>query len=111
MFSCGVVLYEMVFGVWPFTHKLGRNFRPNMGVLTAFYRDIDQELEPSTAASPPPAPSPSPELMDLLRGMLCFDPAKRLSMHDIKRHAWYREGLPPDVYDKLLQVRHAPNGS
>ncbi len=33
----------------------------------------------------------SAELMDLLRGMLRFDPAKRLSMHDIKRHAFYKQ--------------------
>lgn len=32
-----------------------------------------------------------------------YDPARRLSLYEVKRHPWYREGLSDEVYALLLE--------
>ncbi len=67
-----------------------------------------QPTPPPPPSPPPPPPPPQPpphtssSLLSLLRGMLCFDPAARLSMYDIKRHPWYRDGCSTALYGALL---------
>ena len=40
---------------------------------------------------------------DLLSRLLQKDPGQRLSMDDIKQHAWFLEGLPPNALNQHHQ--------
>ena len=42
----------------------------------------------------------SPPCQDLLSRLLQKDPGQRLSMDEIKQHAWFLEGLPPNALDQ-----------
>eukprot|EP00198_Chlamydomonas_reinhardtii_P012506 XP_001701843.1 serine/threonine protein kinase 1 [Chlamydomonas reinhardtii] len=78
VFSCGVVLYQLVFGALP------------------FHRTLDGKP------------------LDFKHNMR-YDPARRLSLYEVKRHPWYREGLSDEVYALLLEDdagsgKHAEDG-
>ena len=73
MWSCGVIIYAMVCGFLPFedpkTNKLYQK------ILNAEY-SIPEFV--------------SDECKDLIRKILCTDPAKRLSIDGIRAHPWYK---------------------
>ncbi|KAG2425970.1 hypothetical protein HXX76_013341 [Chlamydomonas incerta] len=112
VFSCGVVLYQLVFGALPFHRTLeGKplDFKHNMrDILKNMKAEAWPHLIPTAppaqpGAGPRPVVAASPGLLDLLTGMLRYDPARRLSLYEVKRHPWYREGLSDEVYALLLE--------
>ena len=81
--ACGVFLYAILFGKYPFGNDDSSN----------------EELARSIAHAALTIPSRakvSPECEDLLRRIFCVDPAKRISVRDIMSHPWYVKGTPPD---------------
>lgn len=72
MWSCGVIIYAMVCGFLPFedpkTNKLYQK------ILNAEYSIPDFV---------------SPACQDLIRKILCQNPAERLSIAEIRKHPWY----------------------
>ncbi|PNW86180.1 hypothetical protein CHLRE_02g076000v5 [Chlamydomonas reinhardtii] len=133
VFSCGVVLYQLVFGALPFHRTLdGKplDFKHNMrDILRNMKAEAWPHLIPTAppaqpgagtgaaagAAGPQPVVAASAGLLDLLTGMLRYDPARRLSLYEVKRHPWYREGLSDEVYALLLEDdagsgKHAEDG-
>jgi serine/threonine-protein kinase SRK2 len=48
-----------------------------------------------------------PELSDLLRAMLAFEPEARIDIEGIKQHAWFVRQLPPNalsMVDRMLEA-------
>ncbi len=45
----------------------------------------------------PPHVKVSKECRDLLHKILVPDPAKRITVHEIQNHVWYKKDLPPGV--------------
>ncbi|ORM42333.1 Serine/threonine-protein kinase BRSK2 [Babesia sp. Xinjiang] len=76
VFSLGVVLYTMIYGILPYKGTGCIELLIDMlhnPLHFLDYRDV------------------SPELKDLLRGMLHIDVVKRLNIEEILRHAWFAD--------------------
>jgi serine/threonine-protein kinase SRK2 len=54
---------------------------------------------------PPSALQLSPEVTDLLNKIFVVDEKKRITIDDIKKHAWYNEPLP-EKYARALDRIH-----
>ncbi|KAK9795493.1 hypothetical protein WJX73_006956 [Symbiochloris irregularis] len=83
IWSCGVILYSMLFGKYPFNAKEPRLARR---IVAAQYT-----LPANVAVSP--------DCLDMLTKVLVAEPAQRMGMEDIKCHPWFLEGLPPGALD------------
>ena len=78
IWSCGVILYAMLFGRYPFNAR---------------ERDYARKIVSAQYVLPSDVPV-SAECADLLTRVLVADPHVRLSMDDIKRHPWFNQDLP-----------------
>ncbi|KAK9918091.1 hypothetical protein WJX75_001144 [Coccomyxa subellipsoidea] len=90
IWSCGVILYAMLYGKYPFDAKEARFARK---IVTADYKLLP-EVEVSM------------DCLDILTRVLVASPGDRMSMDEIKTHAWFLKGLPPgalEMNDFLLQ--------
>jgi len=74
IWSTGVVLYALLFGVFPFTSNDCRLMK--MGI------DVKLDFPPSTV---------SPAARNLIKKMLTADPKKRISLKKIYQHEWVRK--------------------
>lgn len=82
VWSCGVVLYTLLCGALPFDAEgfpeLFRLIKKAKYSVPGFLSD---------------------EAKDLIAQMLCVDPAKRISVSEIRRHAWFGESTPTPEAD------------
>ena len=78
IWSCGIILYAMLFGRYPFNAR---------------ERDYARKIVSAQYVLPSDVPV-SAECADLLTRVLVADPHVRLSMDDIKRHPWFNQDLP-----------------
>lgn len=88
VWSCGVTLYVMLVGAYPFEDPTDpRNFRKTiqriMGVKYSF---------PANLAL-------SRECHDLMARTFVANPAQRITIEQIKQHAWFMRNLPPELRD------------
>jgi serine/threonine protein kinase len=92
IWSCGVMLYVMLFGRYPFD-ATGADPQVNAqhGVRNVINKILGMQWD-----IPPNIPV-SPECRDLLQRLLVADPAQRLSMTQIQQHPWFLKDLPPGV--------------
>lgn len=74
IWSCGVILFALVCGYLPFEDQNHAELYKK--ILNAEYEKPDFL---------------SPEVADLITGILCTDPAKRMTVNDIRQHVWYRQ--------------------
>mmetsp|Transcript_18816 Transcript_18816/g.32119 ORF Transcript_18816/g.32119 Transcript_18816/m.32119 type:complete len:375 (-) Transcript_18816:784-1908(-) len=91
IWSCGVMLYVMLFGQYPFESPSQGPVQQNQRVSTMMARILQVQW---TIPSDVPI---SAECRDLLSRMLVLDPTKRLTMQQITEHPWFRLNLPPDA--------------
>lgn len=86
VWSCGVTLYVMLVGAYPFEDADDpKNFRKTIGrIMNAQY-------------SIPSYVKASPECRHLLSRILVSNPAKRVKIADIMRHPWFLKNLPRDL--------------
>ena len=83
IWSCGIILYAMLFGRYPFNAR---------------ERDYAKKIVRAEYVVPDDVPVSS-ECVDLLTRVLVADPNARMSMEDIKSHFWFIQDLPEDALD------------
>lgn len=72
IWSCGVILYALLTGNLPFDDE---NIRKLLGKVKTGLYFLPNSLSEGSR--------------DLIKRMLVVDPAKRITMHEIKQHPWY----------------------
>ncbi|XP_073059860.1 serine/threonine-protein kinase SRK2I-like [Primulina eburnea] len=91
VWSCGVTLYVMLVGAYPFG-----DYRESKD----FHETIERIL--NVQYSFPDHVNVSGECQDLISRILVRDPAQRITMADIKKHAWFLKNLPVDLVDEKM---------
>lgn len=89
IWSCGVVLYVMLAGNYPFSQPEDSKYTEGMRQRHVLNRIVALKYQMP--------PDLSPECQDLIRRILVIDPKERLTICDIMRHPWYKVGLPPNA--------------
>ncbi|KZV53173.1 hypothetical protein F511_29903, partial [Dorcoceras hygrometricum] len=88
VWSCGVALYAMVFGTYPFGDtKETQDFREEIQRVLNVQYSFPQDINISE------------ECRDLISRIFVRDPAQRITMADIKTHAWFLKNPPVDFPD------------
>ncbi|KAJ7522826.1 hypothetical protein O6H91_18G028500 [Diphasiastrum complanatum] len=88
VWSCGVTLYVMLVGGYPFEDPEDpKNFRKTIGRILSV-----QYCVPDTILI-------SPESRHLLSQIFVADPAQRITIPEIRNHAWFLKNLPADLLD------------
>lgn len=83
VFSLGVVVYEMLHGIFKYPNKLPINFQENFSGVLKFWEKRQMNYKYSEKLSP--------ELIDLLNRMLQLKPSKRLTMEQVMQHRWAKD--------------------
>ncbi|KAL6750394.1 Snf1-like ser/thr protein kinase [Haematococcus lacustris] len=95
IWSCGVMLYVMLFGKYPFDVEAGAGgpggLNPQQRVQMMMGRILGMQW-----TIPPDVPI-SLECRDLLCRLLVADPVRRITMAQISQHPWFLQNLPPDA--------------
>lgn len=86
LWSCGVSLYVMLAGIFPFSRDEDEDFANDVRVKRRFRQLIQGGYVPLTWTSP--------QCQDLMSQLLQSDPAKRINMAQIKCHPWFLEKVP-----------------
>eukprot|EP01026_Neomeris_dumetosa_P026111 TRINITY_DN21352_c0_g1_i3.p3 TRINITY_DN21352_c0_g1~~TRINITY_DN21352_c0_g1_i3.p3 ORF type:complete len:177 (-),score=36.82 TRINITY_DN21352_c0_g1_i3:355-885(-) len=90
IWSCGVMLYSMLFGRYPFDPKRYRN-------QLEFYNDLK-----AAKFDFPSRPEVSDGVKSLIKQMLIADSAQRIGLKQVMETAWFQTDLvgPPPVVDE-----------
>mmetsp|Transcript_29538 Transcript_29538/g.65405 ORF Transcript_29538/g.65405 Transcript_29538/m.65405 type:complete len:400 (+) Transcript_29538:305-1504(+) len=91
LWSCGVMLYIMLFGQYPFESPGQGNANNTHRVQTMMQRILNMQW------SIPGDVHITDSCRDLLTRLLVADPARRLKMSEIQKHPWFLDNLPPDA--------------
>ncbi|KAG2499808.1 hypothetical protein HYH03_002104 [Edaphochlamys debaryana] len=91
IWSCGVMLYVMFYGRYPFETPAGSAMPKATEILAMLDNMVRQryELSPHVEISEPGK--------DLLRRMLLPDPKARITLEDVMTHTWFTTNLPPEA--------------
>eukprot|EP00879_Flechtneria_rotunda_P001597 GHRR01001757.1.p1 GENE.GHRR01001757.1~~GHRR01001757.1.p1 ORF type:complete len:342 (+),score=105.96 GHRR01001757.1:147-1172(+) len=93
VWSCGVTLYVMLVGAYPFEdHTDPRNFSKTIKRILAVKYTI------------PPQLRISPECQDLLSRIFVANPTQRITLTDIKRHPWFLKNLPAELANPSMHM-------
>ncbi|KAH9288471.1 hypothetical protein KI387_032588 [Taxus chinensis] len=88
VWAVGVTLYCMIFGCYPF---IGETLQDTYDKIVNDELSIPEDTDP--------------ELTNLLEGILCKDPNKRMSLDTVARHPWVVKGYGPIQHD-LWRCEH-----
>eukprot|EP01023_Acetabularia_acetabulum_P065365 TRINITY_DN8646_c0_g2_i1.p1 TRINITY_DN8646_c0_g2~~TRINITY_DN8646_c0_g2_i1.p1 ORF type:complete len:357 (+),score=52.62 TRINITY_DN8646_c0_g2_i1:350-1420(+) len=105
VWSCGVMLYVMLVGAYPFERpedKKNKNSQEKLHKMIQRILSVDYEI--------PSKVQVSPECRDLLAKILVKEPKNRFYIRDITSHPWFREKLPDKVLEmneKLIAAAHS----
>lgn len=93
IWSCGVMLYVMLFGQYPFETQQpnGPKMEPDRRIRTMMDRIVNMQWAIPTNIEI------SPECRDLLTRMLVRDPDDRITMAQIHKHPWFIANLPMEA--------------
>ncbi|KAK7309079.1 hypothetical protein RJT34_05533 [Clitoria ternatea] len=88
VWSCGVTLYVMLVGGYPFEDPEDpKNFRKSIGRIMSVQYSIPDYVRVST------------ECRHLLSRIFVANPAKRISISEIKQHIWFGKNLPREIIE------------
>ncbi|KAL6838380.1 hypothetical protein ACP4OV_031786 [Aristida adscensionis] len=88
VWSCGVTLYIMVVGAYPFNDPE----EPN-NICKTIQRILNVQY------SIPHTVNISPECRHLISRIFCGDPTTRITIPEIRNHSWFMKNLPADLMD------------
>ncbi|XP_027334024.1 serine/threonine-protein kinase SAPK3-like isoform X2 [Abrus precatorius] len=88
VWSCGVTLYVMLVGAYPFEDPEDpRNFRKTIGRIIGVQYSIPDYVRVSS------------ECRNLLSRIFVADPAKRITIPEIKQNPWFLKNLPKEIIE------------
>ncbi|MCH91196.1 serine/threonine-protein kinase SRK2E-like, partial [Trifolium medium] len=88
VWSCGVTLYVMLVGAYPFEDpEEPKNFRKTIHRILNVQYSIPDYVHIS------------PECQHLISRIFVADPAKRISIPEIRNHEWFLKNLPTDLME------------
>ncbi|XP_022876183.1 serine/threonine-protein kinase SRK2E [Olea europaea var. sylvestris] len=91
VWSCGVTLYVMLVGAYPFEDpQEPKNFRKTIQRILNVQYSIPDYVHIS------------PECHHLISRIFVADPAKRISIPEIRNHEWFLKNLPADLMDENM---------
>eukprot|EP00210_Caulerpa_lentillifera_P003306 g3157.t1 len=102
IWSCGVLLYAMIFGFYPFIRKEDVNIPDS--VQRIHKRIVDAPL------TFPQHKKSSADLRDLLSKMLEKDPNERITLDQIMKHKWFQVYLPEGALALNENIESRQNG-
>ncbi|KAG6653153.1 hypothetical protein CIPAW_05G055400 [Carya illinoinensis] len=89
VWSCGVTLYVMLVGAYPFEDpEEPKNFRKTIHRILNVQYSIPDYVHIS------------PECRHLISRIFVADPAKRITIPEIRNHEWFLKNLPADLMDE-----------
>ncbi|KAJ9529711.1 hypothetical protein QJQ45_014440 [Haematococcus lacustris] len=91
IWSCGVMLFVMLYGRYPFDTPAGQNVPKAAEILQMLDKMLNQRY------SIPEAADTSAKGRDLLQRMLLPDPVHRIQLDQIRSHPWFLTNLPPEA--------------
>ncbi|KAG8364295.1 hypothetical protein BUALT_Bualt19G0113600 [Buddleja alternifolia] len=95
VWSCGVTLYVMLVGAYPFEDPgEPKNFRKTIQRILNIQYSIPDYVHIS------------PECRHLISRIFVQDPAKRITMPEIRNHEWFLKNLPTDLMDENMMNSH-----
>lgn len=89
IWSCGVMLYVMMVGAYPFERPEDKADAQKLQKMIQRILKVEYQFPPHVRASG--------DLRDLLSKILVPDPSKRIAIAEIQSHPWYLKDLPPGV--------------
>lgn len=89
IWSCGVMLYVMMVGAYPFERPEDKADAQKLQKMIQRILKVEYQFPPHVRASG--------DLRDLLSKILVPDPSKRITVAGIQSHPWYLKDLPPGV--------------
>lgn len=96
VWSCGVTLYVMLVGAYPFEDPADpRNFRKTIQRIMSVKYSFPANLHLSR------------ECLDLISRIFVANPAQRISIAQIKQHAWFLRNLPEELKDGGVAMKEA----
>ncbi|XP_061358941.1 serine/threonine-protein kinase SAPK3-like isoform X1 [Gastrolobium bilobum] len=88
VWSCGVTLYVMLVGAYPFEDPEDpRNFKKTIGRIIGVQYSIPDYVRVST------------ECRNLLSRIFVANPAKRITIPEIKQNPWFLKNLPKEIIE------------
>ncbi|EFN57456.1 hypothetical protein CHLNCDRAFT_34706 [Chlorella variabilis] len=103
IWSCGVMLYVMLVGAYPFERPEDKHDNQKLQKMIQRILRVEYDW--------PAHIKLSPECRDLMSRILVADPSKRITIHEIQDHPWYMKDLPPGVKEMNDNMRMPPAGS
>lgn len=88
VWSCGVTLYVMLVGAYPFEDPADpRNFRKTIQRIMSVKYSFPAGLHISR------------DCTDLMSRIFVANPTQRISIEKLKQHPWFKKNLPPELAD------------
>lgn len=103
IWSCGVMLYVMLVGTYPFERPEDKNDPQKLQKMIQRILRVEYEF--------PSGMKLSSELKDIMSKLLIPDPAKRITIAGILEHPWFNKDLPPGVKQMNDNLRIPATGS
>jgi serine/threonine-protein kinase SRK2 len=102
IWSCGVMLYVMLTGSYPFERAGDKTSPQRLQLMISRILKVEYRF--------PNNVNPSPELQDLLNRILRSDPAERITIEGIFNHPWFCVNLPPGVQEMNKTMKIPTSG-
>lgn len=100
VWSCGVMLYVLLAGKFPFFREGDEKLGPRSRLQQIFPRVVNADFTPPAHASV--------ECRQLLAAMLTPEPARRATLMQIKSTAWFQKNLPAGALQLNGTLVHQP---